>query len=372
MELNEHNRDDEALSIIKGELSDEQLSRLKNDKELFQSVLMAQDMRAVLDREAHPIDVDEQLRKFHSKHQAYSTTGSSNRLRVWRWVACAVAAAVVAVLVVPPLWRSWSEKRQDAAFFTAETGINKNVTMESGDTDVPMALASKGPVSISMDDYQKAFAKASNDENVTLHVPAGTSSNIVLPDGSEVYLHPGSKLLFPVHFASDKRVVKLEGEGYFKVKHNTNQPFIVLTRDIETRVLGTEFNVNSKLDEVVLVSGAIQVAGRQGSNKTVLTPGKMATVKGDGSLALTDVDTTPYTYWRDGYLYFDDASLADIIQAMAENYGYQVVYRPGVDRSIHMHFFFNRKNTIHEAIDMMNEMEQVHLSLEDNKIVVNP
>jgi ferric-dicitrate binding protein FerR (iron transport regulator) len=98
---------------------------------------------------------------------------------------------------------------------------------------------------------------------MTLSVPFGKSTDITLPDGSIVYLHPGSRLVFPVTFEGDQRVVKLEGEAYFKVAKDASHPFVVMTEHFETTVLGTEFNIktgNSEQGtaaELTLVSGSV-------------------------------------------------------------------------------------------------------------------
>ena len=84
-------------------------------------------------------------------------------------------------------------------------------------------------------------------ENVmnTLYTPAGQRAQLVLQDGTEVWLNAKSKLIYPASFTDDKRNVTIEGEAFFKVAKDPSRPFIVSTHDVDMEVLGTQFNVCS-------------------------------------------------------------------------------------------------------------------------------
>ena len=133
--------------------------------------------------------------------------------------------------------------------------------------------------------------------------------------GGIVYLHPGSRLVFPASFEGDQRVVKLEGEAYFKVAKDASLPFVVMTEHFETTVLGTEFNIktgNSEQGtaaELTLVSGSVAFKSNSlkpvvnsDDQRVVLKPGQQLSFLND-QLTLNEVDVQPYELWRDGYLY---------------------------------------------------------------------
>ena len=80
---------------------------------------------------------------------------------------------------------------------------------------------------------------------MTLYVPAGQRAELVLPDSTRVWLNANSKLVYSTSFKEGIRQVELDGEAYFDVKHNGDNPFVVRTKSMNVTVLGTEFNVSA-------------------------------------------------------------------------------------------------------------------------------
>jgi transmembrane sensor len=121
----------------------------------------------------------------------------------------------------------------------------------------------------------------------------GSKSKVQLPDGTSVWLNAGSKILYDEHFNDDERNVQLMGEAYFDVVHNPNKPFIIHTKSMNVKVLGTVFNIRAyptdQFTEASLIKGSIQVSF-PGKNKKiiVLKPNEKITIlnksyKVDGS-----------------------------------------------------------------------------------------
>lgn len=102
----------------------------------------------------------------------------------------------------------------------------------------------------------------------------GAKSRLLLPDGSVVWLNSGSRISYPANFTDSLREVELEGEAYFDVAKNAGHPFIVHTRDIDIKVLGTVFNVKcypeDNKTEATLISGLVQVSKKDGGDKEIL------------------------------------------------------------------------------------------------------
>ena len=140
-------------------------------------------------------------------------------------------------------------------------------------------------------------------------VPAGQSAQVVLSDGSKVWLNAGSSLQFPTEFIDGIRNVKLEGEGYFEVQANKEKPFVVSTSHYSITALGTSFNVfaykNSTRFETALLSGKVKVADCDGKNMVHLTPNQSAVFK-DGKLKIEPITEVNQYKWRDGVIYFDN------------------------------------------------------------------
>lgn len=159
----------------------------------------------------------------------------------------------------------------------------------------------------------------------TLSAPAGLITESILSDGTKICLNAGSKLEI-INYKKNERRVRLHGEAYFDVTRDEMRPFIVETGKIAVRVLGTEFNVNSKGDEhsVVLVRGAVQVDS-QADEETLsyrLVPGqRFSRNPSDGSGNITHVSTEDYTSWTNGYLKFEKLPVGQVILKIQDYYG---------------------------------------------------
>ena len=132
-------------------------------------------------------------------------------------------------------------------------------------------------------------------ENVmnTVYAPAGQRAQLVLQDGTEVWLNAGSRLDYPSAFAEERRVY-LTGEGFFKVAKDKTRPFVVSTQTIDIKALGTEFNVlsypKSKYAEVSLQEGSVKAYFPESESEgLILSPGQLLVQKGD-SLKLENMN----------------------------------------------------------------------------------
>ena len=159
----------------------------------------------------------------------------------------------------------------------------------------------------------------------TLSAPAGLIPDSLLPDRTKIRPNAGSKLEI-INYKKNERRVPLYGEAYFDVTRDEMRPFIVETGKIAVRVLGTEFNVNSKGDEhsVVLVRGAVQVDS-QTDEETLsyrLVPGqRFSRNPSDGSGNIAQVTTEDYTSWINGYLKFEKLPVGQVILKIQDYYG---------------------------------------------------
>lgn len=163
----------------------------------------------------------------------------------------------------------------------------------------------------------------------TVENPKGRKSKIVLPDGSQVNLNYESRLKFPEVFEGETRRVELIGEAYFDVAHNDTMPFIVVTGEIETVVLGTTFNIRSQVDgqetDVSLVEGRVQVnftGGAEGSKTFDLSPGEQLRYhKQARTTEKRPFDIQLVTAWKEGIIIFTDAGFGEFIDQLERWYG---------------------------------------------------
>lgn len=163
----------------------------------------------------------------------------------------------------------------------------------------------------------------------SIYVPAGQRAELMLADGTKVWLNSRSTLTFPGSFKGDIRNVKLNGEGYFAVTKNVEQPFIVETHKCNVKVLGTEFNVTAyatnSLWETSLVKGSVEIlmpCSNKGGMK--LEPNTMASLK-DNKLVKGRIKEADYFLWREGLLCFNNISVQDMIEKLQLYYGVDIV-----------------------------------------------
>ena len=167
-----------------------------------------------------------------------------------------------------------------------------------------------------------------------LVTPRGGEYNIILSDGTKVWLNAVSEIRYPVKFIGKTRKVKIKGEVYFEVAHNKKQPFVVEADNIEVEVLGTHFNImayeNEKNIETTLVQGAIRVTGSGSNGKAKsykLSPGKQAVYsRFDNSISVKEVDPDIYTAWIKGKFLWSNQNLEFIMNQLERWYDVDVVY----------------------------------------------
>ena len=160
------------------------------------------------------------------------------------------------------------------------------------------------------------------------------------------------------------------GEAYFKVHKDKEHPFIVETKNSETLVTGTEFDVNTydeKMIKVTLVNGSVQFANTKSNRKVMLRPGQQVQLCND-NMNVCDADTMQLVAWRDGYLFFDNASLNEILQQISSSYNVPVVCHDSRLLEKRMHFVMRRDQEIEYAIDILNKMKKMKVSLENGKL----
>ena len=149
---------------------------------------------------------------------------------------------------------------------------------------------------------------------------AATDGNmtIELPDASHITLKQGSKISYPKTFAANVRNVKLEGEAFFDVTRNEQQPFVIDAQSVQVKVLGTSFNVkcSDNIADVAVVTGKVQVTAAKGGKDTlILTPNEAGHYSNG---ALTEKAAIGIeTYWKDGELKFNGESLATVIEKLS-------------------------------------------------------
>ncbi len=187
-------------------------------------------------------------------------------------------------------------------------------------------------------------------------VPFGSQSRITLPDSTVVWLNSGSILKYDNSFAYNHRTVRLTGEGYFEVKKDVDNPFLVVTKKMKIKVLGTVFNVRSYTNEdeteVNLIKGRVNVLIE---NKTkcqsikLLPNEKLVYNSNTNSISLSETDASRSALWTTGKLCFVDATIEDIAKDLERRY----------DVSIQIKTQIIKDELFSGSLDLTQPIEQV-------------
>ena len=210
-------------------------------------------------------------------------------------------------------------------------GNGENVQIREKESEI--VYQTNGKIVINNKDTVQTQVDSSKPDINQLIVPYGKNASVKLPDGSIAFLNAGSRLIYPSVFEKKKREVLLIGEGFFKVTHNKEVPFIVKTNEVEVEVLGTEFNVTAypsdNIIETVLVNGKVKVR-RNGfhllNSEYILEPNQRAAFnKQNSETKITSVDVMNYVSWHEGYLNFETSDLNRIIKKLERYYDVRII-----------------------------------------------
>lgn len=192
----------------------------------------------------------------------------------------------------------------------------------------------------------------------TVIVPAGQRAELLLTDGTKVWLNSRSKFKFPDRFQKDARNVELDGEGYFEVTHQEDAPFTVHTSKYDVKVLGTEFNVkayNSKNQfEASLLKGSVEVSNMNKSQEVRLRPDEQ--VISDGSQLIRSVILDKnYFRWKEGLLCLDDESIGGLIDKLELYYDVKII----VQQASLMKYHYSGKFRISDGVEHVLKVLQL-------------
>lgn len=151
-----------------------------------------------------------------------------------------------------------------------------------------------------------------------------TSNEIVLPDGTKVYLNENSSLKYPEGFNGTQRKVKLTGEAFFDVTKNKEKPFIIDVKNAEIRVLGTSFNVRTNIDdsdvEVYVETGMVEVSRKKsGENNILVDPGNVGIVTKSEIKKQKNLDPNVLA-WKTKNIVFREEHLVNVFNTLSRVY----------------------------------------------------
>lgn len=231
--------------------------------------------------------------------------------------------------------------------------------------------------------YEKAeYESNSSHEHVqhTISTPSGGEYQVVLSDGSKVWLNAASSLSYPAKFTGNERLVTLTGEAYFEVAHDKEKPFKVKTinpaqsgREQLVEVLGTHFNINGYGDDesvhTTLLEGSVRLTASSTAGRGVLlTPGHQSVFKGN-AFKVSATDTLEAVAWKNGRTEFTNQDIRSIMRTLARWYDIEVIYEQDIP-AVSFSGSVSRSKNISQVLKVMELTGDIHFKIEGRRIIV--
>jgi transmembrane sensor len=231
-------------------------------------------------------------------------------------------------------------------------------------------------------DQQKGLLKYNNavdnagpvDAFNTVTIPKGSNYQLILSDGTKVWLNTNSSLTYPVAFNGKSREVTLTGEAYFEVVHNSAKPFIVNNALANVTVLGTHFNVKAYPDEkmtTTLLNGSVKVSKRNGGS-AIIKPDQEAVVSyAQTNVGVQDIDAEEAIAWKNGYFLFNNQNIKEVMQTISRWYDVDIEYQGNMAGKTFGGTIarFEHVETLLKSIELTGV---IHFKKEGRRIIVMP
>lgn len=230
--------------------------------------------------------------------------------------------------------------------------------------------------------YNESAMAVPNGKNAavsynTITTPKGGQYQLILADGSRVWLNASSSLRFPTSFQGKERKVELSGEGYFEIAKDASKPFTVkinttLGDKNEVEVLGTHFNIMAYNDEGIVKTTLLEGSVKINHNNKIakLKPGQQAKLQNQSMKVVDDVDTDEAVAWKNGYFQFTSANLQQVMRQIARWYDVDISYEGQIPER-KFGGKISRDNNASEVLKVL-ELSKVKFRIENRKIIVLP
>lgn len=319
------------------------------------------------------------------KVEQHITRRNKTNLRHLIWWSSS-AAAIVLLAITIFLYTSPKENVEKAmpiakvevgsskAIFITPNGKQFNLSLQDSSQILELGSGIRAVTKGRSIEYVGNTDSTINIEKLNIiQVPRGGEYELILPDGTHVWINSDSELSFPVHFTNEKREVLLSGEAYFDVAKMKDCPFIVKTKDLAIKVLGTEFNIQAYPDadiiETTLCRGSVSVS--DGRSDITLQPSQQAVyAKENKSLSTRKVDVRLYTTWRNGIFMFENKPLEEIMTTLSRWYNINVFYANSAVKSFHFTGDLERYNDFQKTLSMIEKATSIKFIINGNTVTV--
>lgn len=188
--------------------------------------------------------------------------------------------------------------------------------------------------------------------------PPGQTTQVTLADGSMVWLNSGTAITYPAGFVSGERRITIDGEAFFDVIGDKENPFIVEAGKIEVKATGTTFNIDAYSDgkeiNVTLVEGELQIKSKTDNSLTALFSGENLKIDiNNGSYLKSVVDTYFYTSWQQGIITFSNKPLGEIARDLERWYNVEILFERETIRDIRYSGAILKNKPIDQVLEIL-------------------
>ncbi|MBS1667482.1 MAG: FecR family protein [Bacteroidetes bacterium] len=235
-------------------------------------------------------------------------------------------------------------------------------------------IKTNGSVAISATDESHHTSIPENDSYNIISTPRGGQYQLILPDGTKVWLNSSSSLKFPTAFRGNERHVELVGEGYFEVAKNASMPFFVSVNQMKVEVLGTHFNIMAYDDEksinTTLLEGSVKILESGDIKK--LVPGQQAVLdRSNHQVLIAQADIQKTMAWKNGLFEFDNTDLKTIMRQLVRWYDIEIVYQTNPDQTP-LGGSISKNLNLREVLALLEANGINHFKIEGRKVFVFP
>lgn len=353
-------------------------------KKAREIIMLLRDTSNVLDEES-VLEMWQNINRFEKFHQ------QKTKKHHFRKIFTRAATILAIVSLAAAAYFYLNDKGKDYQFETARwhNSANEARLMLSNGEEVLLKkdnssidLTQNNQLVINNDSViDLSTRKSDNIKMNEVIIPFGKRSELLLADGTKVWLNAGSRLAFPSRFSQKTREVYLEGEACFKVAKNENQPFIVNAGDLDIKVLGTWFNVSAyasdKNIETVLLEGSVAVAKPKtfglAKNEVILKPNQRASYnKQNTDINLyNEPEAELFIAWTEGWLQFSKESLHSVFTRLERYYDVEIILPDNFPPNELISGKLDLKDSLKEVIIALADVAKIEYRIANKKVYID-
>jgi transmembrane sensor len=332
-------------------------------------------------------DYESKKEKLFSTLNNRIVESESRKTRIWYWSAAAsILFILLAGLFSDEILNKNKIDKVAIVQSTIQPGRNKAILITSDGKQTYLEDSQDSLISVQSQMrvlrdksnrliYQKGES-INPDQKIefnTLVTPRGGQYELVLSDGTKVWMNADSRLKYPVSFIGKERVVELSGEAYFEVKKMSGMPFRVVSDKKTIEVLGTHFNVHAYPEDLyrtTLLEGSVRLKYGSGL-PTLLTPGEQATLNANQEFHVTRVSTKDAIAWKNGIFLFKNEPLRSVMRQISRWYDIEYVFQGNLDQK-RLGGTVSRYTDIKDLLKTIELTESIHFKIDGRRITVMP